>query len=1013
MKYSLLGKIIPNNQKVLNLALIISFLFSIIISFFSYSFFINYSQKYNDLIIGTTTWNGYNKSADYQFIYVYIIALFLSFFTSSAVLNKLITYKDEQIDNSALVENESFISYILFGFSFSIIPSLIIETFLDKFISITNGLYLIIVINSFMGIYFLYYERKNDFNLKSEKISNELIKINLLSIFTYVSSINIFITCKLIFSDFLIFFNSIEKYLILFNIVLLSLLSLKLFKNKYFQKKGNYYLYLAQILVPLSLLVSIDQVFIYNEKIVEIHIPSYTKFIFFMIVLIGILYNLKQLKEISKDNNLPIKKIILLPSIISIICFMNYKTPDFSIFQMDEFHKGELILPWDQFINHNLKMYSEFVPVQGMYSVALGSVNSMFLDGSYSTFFLANIYFSFFIVAFITFFVCFSVGNSWGFFLLIFNTFLFNNTSRLSFSLLLFSILINPNLIKKPLVWLILYIIGSILNILYIPAIGLIFSISILPFAILISYKEIKNNLLEKKEKTYIIFILLLILSFLLYLKPLLLEIITFLKENGSGNTTAYGIGLLSNYDMGDTSNKLFKTNQILKIIKYSIKISFDLFRIGGWLFGISFIILLFFKNNRTIEQFINPATLISCIAILFPIGLIPYSIGRIDYGLTISRTGLVSLAMLGFFIPINILFVSLSKRKEVFSISLGLILGSILSLLSFYSLVGQVTNKLLSNPLIGKSELLYINGKDIGIPKLGNTFLDKNQLEEIKGLDKITKLFLKEYETYFDLTNRSIAYFIINRKVPVSYSADYLDINYEIQSKILNQLDKSPPLLVWLSPYIRFDGGNASPALRNYRVYNWLMNNNGYQYYKDGNLEFLVRNDRYLQIFKLYKDKLKYFPNKINDNKALDKIFHELDLKYIPISWGQSFELLKDRFKESPLKITDEFNSLEKNQNNHIWKIEKSIFGNQFDFIQLSMLNDLNISDAQIYWSNENKTFNDLNSFKFKVKNGTLLIPMGSAPYWLKDTNIRYLKLKIVNTDVKNINIKLLKLIK
>lgn len=1020
MKYALLEKIVPNNKRVLKLALIISFLFSIITSFFSYSFFINYYQKYNDLIIGTTTWNGYNKSADYEFIYVYIICLFLSFFISVISLNKLHPDADTEVNSSTLVENENFISYTIMGFSFSIIPSLIIEVILDKFISITNGVYLLIVINSLIGIYFLYCDRKNDSKL--DRISNKLIKLNLLSIFIYISLISILIPCKLIFPEFLTVLNSLEKGLILFNIAFSSLLSLNLFKKSDSEKELNHYLYLSQILVPISLLIYIEHIFIYKEKIVTMPIPFYTKLIFITISLFGVLYNLKNIKKISNDNTISFSKIILLPSIISIVCFMNYKVPDFNVFKIDEFHYGELILPLDQFINHNLKMYSEFVPVQAMYSLILGGINKIFLGGFYSSFYIANIFFSFFIVAFTTFFICLEIGNSWGFFLLIFNTFLFNNTSRLSFSLLLFSILINPNLIKKPLVWLSLYIIGSILDILYIPAIGLVFSMAIFPFATLLAYKVIKNNLSEKKEKTYIISILLVIVSILLYLSPLLGEIVTFLKENGSGNTPAYGIGLLSNYDMSDTSNKIFKTNQLLKIIKYVLKISFDLFRIGGWLFGISFILLLFFKhiksekNSISIEQFINPITLISCIAILFPIGLIPYSMGRIDYGLTISRTGMLTLSMLGLFIPMSIVFVKLSKKKELFSVLLGLLLGSILSLLSIYSLAGQITNKLISNSPISKSEMIYINGKDIDLPKLGNTFLEKHQLEEIKGLDRITKLFLKEDETYFDLTNRSLAYFLINRKVPVSYSADYLYINYEIQSKILKQLEKSPPFLVWLSPYIRFDGGNASPSLRDYRIYKWLMNRN-YQYYKDGNLEFLVRNDRYQEILKLHKDKLSYFPNKAKENELLDKVFHELDLKYIPISWGQSFESLKDRFEESKLLPMQDSLTLDLNKNNLLFKISENISGNKLDFIKMNISTDLSTKDAQIYWSDENKDFNEINSFKFKIKKTTLLIPMGSSPNWLKRNNIRYLELKLLGDNNKEKlqidSLKLLKLIK
>ena len=253
-----------------------------------------------------------------------------------------------------------------------------------------------------------------------------------------------------------------------------------------------------------------------------------------------------------------------------------------------------------------------------------------------------------------------------------------------------------------------------------------------------------------------------------------------------------------------------------------------------------------------------------------------------------------------------------------------------------------------------------FIKGNKIDLSKLGNIFIKPEKLDEILKLQKITDIFLREGETYYDLTNRSAMHFVLDKRVPGVWSSDYAAAGYKWDKKTLDALKKDIPLLVWIAPSMRFDGGPAS--LRSYRIYRWLLQQN-YRYYAQDGFEFLVRKDRLLEcgIENLSEE----------ENLArLSQVFHQKELRSIPISWGRNLQTLQQRFEKADLKldpvhvnhvVNDNDNWLKVTGSNPyiIWKLPGLLNGGQFDFVAINIecWQECNSQfEGQVFWTQTEK---------------------------------------------------------
>jgi hypothetical protein len=997
---------IPRSQRVLNLVSIFGLVSSIVIFYLIIPILFNTSlrhpvlkygaEKYTDVIVGRTTWSDFYKSFDYIAVYLFLLIFFFIWFFSVFLINRLPstyqTVKREQIIDKV----NALSSFVVIGcLAYTIGLWLMTRTF--PLVEVTTtciiaAIWLVLKLKSQAAPYpQILYES-----------SNRFVSFLLGIFFTFFSVIGIIGAVKLVDPNFLISDISAAKAIVFFSVLLVAIIGLfmLLTNSKVLNKQWARFAFSAQLFTPLLLTIFVHGIYQQNDTMVRINVPFSTTFLIALISLLAISYNLRELIKATNFKNFPsIDRLILRTSVISISCFLAYKIPAYSPFTLDDFHLGEAMLPWNQIFHYHQTIYNGFLPVHGLMDVLYSGINSIMFYGTASSFPPANSFFPIVVAGLTSYLLCRLAGNAWG---LAFSIVLFPLSNRFFFVLPVILILALPGLVSRPIMWIASWIILSIIHVFYIPSAGTALTVASLPFAGIMIYETItktdyKDIWLNNWKKGLVLIVIIFVLIW--FSAPSVTGLLEFIRDNGSVIAIARGIGL---FQYGGVPHWFPWQNIYL----------WTGFRIGGWFFGALVLWYLFNRNlikqnGQIKDNFLKPGSIVSLIGMIFLIALTPYSMGRIDPN-ELSRTGCVSLLVIGTILPLAIVLCTDLRRRPLMPVAIiGILLGVKSSFTLGYSIRyespgywAQQAVKTISVP----SDAQFIRGDKIDLPNLGGIFIRPAKLDQIRKLKRLTDTFLKDGETYFDLTNRSVYYFILDKKPPTSYLSDYNTPSYELQEKMIDGLKKTNPPVVWIGPRISHDGGPAS--LRSYRIYRWLMKQN-YRYYEQDGFSFLIRKDRYSELG------LNHLSKKSNLD-GLSKTFHQKELQSIPISWGRNVNNLMHRFKDANSNIVPVFYHNIVNDDNGwlrvvgsdpyvVWKLAPHIDGGEYDFLLISLechQKNNPLFRGEVFWADHDNKFSDDRSFNFNIKSGKLLIPLGSHPDWLKSTQIKRLRFDIDEFD-------------
>jgi hypothetical protein len=965
--------ILPKNDKSLFLSTLVSMILGLVTVFIIYKFFNNGEQIYHDIVVGNITWEDVYKDIDYKAIYGYFVAFFISLIGSFQVFNRFNYRTDSNCQhyNSIFLMLVSLFFYcLMIWFVRGGVPKT--ELFLSSFISL-------------VGLFFI--SNTNEWNGKKDETLNKEMKqkftmILLSCLFLYFSYIGAVTFAAFIFPNKM-YVNLLEMKLVT-NLVIYTIIFLLVILVYYIKRISLFLigkiLLASQITLPLLQLIMLKNQYVQDNKIITpFEFPFLTKTLILTSVVGSIIYAIYKLFY-SKQGN--VSNYIIITTIISISTFVAYNKPVYSTFVKDDFHLGELLIPWQQIVGFNQVLFHEFVSIQGVMGLMLGWINEFLLDGSYASFMYSFTYLDVFFTVIISLIV-FRLAGVRGLIIILFGL---NIMDRYLLAIATLLLLADYKLWRKPFYWLILWNILSLLNVLYIPAIGAAQVIATLPFAIFACYRFVAEKSINFKTKLSSFLGLLtfdIVLAILLF--PTIMGVIKFILDNGATNTVGYGKTLFNNLK----SPSWFSSPEY----QFLHEIIWNTLRVGGWIFGVSIILYYAIKQIRITKgkefllQHSYTSIYLPVTSVIFILLLIPYSMGRIDQG--VSRTGSVTLLVLGTLLPL-LLVIRFNKEKARLrnSILLGVILGY--SSAVSYQDMGLFYNKAI-DPIVVPSDEKLFNGKDYDLNHLGTIYSKESRIEELKNLQTILGEFLEQSETYYDFTNRSSLYYLLDKKVPVPYSADYVAMNYNQQSKIITILNDNPPPLVFLGPNIRHDGGPAS--LRSYRVYRFFINE-GYKYYEESGLSFLVRSDRFNKLIESNEQ------TDLFEKQKKREIFHVKDLKSIPVAWGRNFKNLESRFQKGDIKldllkvnqIKNEIDSfiITNSQDPYIvWNIEGTVDGSSYDYLKVNITTNGSEKEklrGQIFWATNNRDFDEDFSFKFNITREALLIPMGSHPDWLKE---------------------------
>lgn len=1009
-------RIIPRNLYVLWISFLLNGTISGLLSFGVYYLLRTYGhQSYDDFVIGSITWVNYNKSADYLFIIFFFVCFVILNLFTIPFFNK---YVKKEMKLSVPEVNSNLILLFVAG----LVTYIFTMWFITGKLPATE-IFILAIISSLCFFTYSFYANKTE---KLNKVLRNISSYLLFIVFVYFSYQSAIIFLRFLNPTFLT--DNIFMTKKLAKLVLLLALLIAFVLNKRFKHNVDYswrlLLGFSQLLLPMQFLIMGNFTYQQNLTFYRPELPFLTKFILVSVSFIGvliILFNILKIKKTAIDTKF--SNLIYVPSILSISCFLAYRNPAYSPFAHDDFHLGELMLPWQQIVEFKQQMYTDFVSVQGLLGLIYGGINQFLFNGNGATFPLALVTLPVLVSILMSYILSRFLGNGWALLLCLVT---FPVADRNSLVLPILLILLMPSLLKKPTQWMMAWGWLSLLHCFYNSSSGGALTAATLPILVYMlvqAYKQKEYQKLIKQKPIQLILVAVVHIVLIAFLIPSMVGLVQFVRENGAANTVAYGIGLTQ---VGQNIPAWFPhwfSNQLLEYL------SWEILRTGGWIAS-AIILLYFLLKTQVINSHLNDdeklkskqIAFLSLTGFLYVLILVPYSMGRIDPG-SLSRTGSSSLLAVGYFLPMVVILDMANKRFKLVSAAL---LGVFLAYRVAFIFIDfeKLPLRTVETIAVPQEAILFEDNKNY--PNIGKTFILNERLNEILQLKTALNGILKPDETYFDFTNKSAMYYYFNLKEPSPYSADFVAANYEMQTKVIRKIKENPPPAVLLGPNsIRHDGGPAS--LRSYRTYKYFVASKNYTYLEKDGFQFLIRNDRYSDLG---------FPEKegLQNTLEISRIFTQKELMAIPLAWGKSESKLNQRFDNDSITLSDEalknavVNDLQREEDGFYkvsgvdpffeWKLPEEAKGSEFDFLVLHVEPRGSKQDfrGQLFWKQDgHDEYSEDRSFQFDLREGTIILPLGSHPAWLTAEGITHIRFDIdgYNDTLLITKVELRKLIK
>ena len=668
---------------------------------------------------------------------------------------------------------------------------------------------------------------------------------------------------------------------------------------------------------------------------------------------------------------------ISISSVVAGALLFGFSLPTASTFTVDPYHLGEMILPWQQIIEKGLKSYTEYVPVQGLISFTIGAVNKFFYHGEITTFAISTSVMAALIAVAVT------MIQSWALsapIALLFTPLALTFLDRFYLTGSSFLILSHPALIARPRRW---FTVAAIL----LPIVffwnspsTLALTIGCAPVAAMLWWRSDKKI----TDITPALFVLAIVFSVL----PIF-GILQFVYENGFINTVQHATMFIENWrDQGGYARYFdsSKSNIIL----------WETFRVGGWMWSAALLFVMqlaIIKKNifKNLDATFYGAFLLTTGGIIFALFLFPYSMGRIDPPMYMSRPGTVSMVMFSFFVPMAFLFLKKYRNIQVMHpLWIGLIIGLPIGVKGF------TAASLLDFPhaqSVAPGDYIRTASIHPQFDNLGDGYFPIGVVGAVQQLQRAVDQLIEPNDTYVDLTNHTAYHALLNRRFPSLYASGNAD-GYRIQNRILKIWEQSPPSAVLIDPFNEID--RTSIALRNYHLYRWLMTHS-YHLISINEFSFLVSDN----IFKTKK--LTELPL-----AKLKSIVFRSELMGIPRAWGKSYGTLKNLVTETeiPIQITDlhgveklkeGWNSIQAGNGTVQLSLEhvepETLRQTDYVYIRLETMTEgakkpiFGITTAFNTNNNAQNSDNSPMTFWAPTSGGVLIIPITTDPTWFRST--------------------------
>ncbi len=649
---------------------------------------------------------------------------------------------------------------------------------------------------------------------------------------------------------------------------------------------------------------------------------------------------------------------VYLSSFLSLAVFASYQLPRGTISgaPLEFYHYGELSVPLQQFLHFGTVPYLDTMPIHGVCDYFQAGIWYLFFDGTYASFEAAMVM-GCVVIAVITalvFYFCvdskavgilcilwFSLfGDQYYYvrwaFVLPFIMLVFSKKSREDFSRMLFY-------------WVFL----SILSIAWNPSIGGTCSLAALPFIFYKAFNEKGYLVFARiwKEKDYrkkwILpygFLLVLGVSFI----PMFFDILRYITENSAA--------------ILETTGDILKEELAEPFVWYA---SFG--------FVIPLLCSFYFCVGKRGEE--RKLAIFGALFLLLFNGIIvKYTFVRTQFG----ERGIIAVTISSLFLILMVLLPCVKarwKRQELGLLLFLLLLTGVTKGADLSSLPG----KLLIRESIPQT-FAYVEGEKIGIPSLGNIYMEKKLKEEFISLNHIANELCGEEFQFVDMTNQLSHYTILDKKVLLPFSSTYNTNNEVMQTKAIQVLNDLKPEVIVVSPEWRHDAGALST--RNYHLYQWLMQHD-YTPCKYESILFLTNNpgirEQYASAY-----------------EELGQIMHLEEIKMLPTVWaGQKLKEHNMEKTETELLLADTnsqvlsdgYYQIEGEDTFFLYTLAEPVSGKEIDFLRIRA-EFLNVAEdciyqGVVYFMEEGKGIKESRRFIYDGGAREVVIPLSTSPYW------------------------------
>lgn len=663
------------------------------------------------------------------------------------------------------------------------------------------------------------------------------------------------------------------------------------------------------------------------------------------------------------------RDVLCAPALFPVVAYFLWIYKRVYTFAVDDFHIGEQLLPWQQIVDFGKLPYVDFASIHAAMPLLYGGLNELFYGNTVATFPLAMALVAA-LAAGLAFLFVFRLAGPVPalLFVPLCYALIMNRLYLLMPALLALS---SARVVSSRRAWLAAWVPVCAGSVLYNNAVGAGVILGSAPVAIHLAWREYREGGGRWLAKFGAVLaccgLLVLAVS---PVRRSVLGLAQFLLGNASTNSIANGVGMFQ-VDLRVKSEAVGIAHTQFQSI--AVRLSFLVAVLASLVFVLKALLAGEPVRDR---RFLYLATLVPVTFLV--VG--KWLLNRVTSELFV-RDGNLSYLALTLVLPLLALGATTFRGRPLLLYGATFTVGAATCLGGVFLDRDALLTRALEPVAVGKDSRLF-SGTELGLPRLGYLFAEKQRIDEILALRDAIAPYLKPGETYLDLTNRSAEYFYLDRPVPVLYSANYVAANDAAHARMLRQLRDAPPPIVWLFPGIAWDGGPAS--LRSYPIYRELVDT--YVPRRIGRFTFLIRPDRAGPV-----------ASREERLEILDEAFKAENLAAVPNAWGRSWPLVSSRFTErSALTPGRPANFTPGNDGNlpadggqQVWfdTTASALAGRDVDYLLLDYECEAFKGGpppvVELWWAADGESVAEQNVVRFAGSGSRALVPVGAQPRW------------------------------